>query len=134
MLGNSDRQLSSALRRGVERFTEWRRTHELGTRIPDSLWKLATNLASTHGVSRTACALKLDYYSLKRRVEEKSSTVLTSSSAASNFIELPASTLAGSGECVIEFESPDGAKMRIQLKGAATSDLVALSRSFWNDE
>ena len=41
------------------------------TRIPDSLWKLVANLASTDGVSRSASRLMLDDYALKRRVMDR---------------------------------------------------------------
>jgi hypothetical protein len=59
-------------------------------------------LAGRYGVSRTARALGVGYYSLKDRVEKE-----TSSSAAG------------------------GGKMRVHLKGVEVPDLVALSRSFW---
>jgi hypothetical protein len=37
------------------------------SRIPQPLWTLAVELVRRHGVSRTAIALGLDYYQLKRR-------------------------------------------------------------------
>ena len=69
MRGRNSRQVRSPLMRAAERFAEWRQTRELGTRIPEGLWKLAVKLASTHGVCRTSSMLRLDYYSLKRRLE-----------------------------------------------------------------
>jgi hypothetical protein len=33
-------------------------------------------------------------------------------------------------ECIVEFENVSGDKMRIEMKGAKTSDLVELSRLF----
>jgi hypothetical protein len=44
-----------------------------GVQIPDELWMLAAKLSDEHGLSRTASVLKLDYYSLKKRVAAKSS-------------------------------------------------------------
>jgi hypothetical protein len=35
-------------------------------------------------------------------------------------------------ECLLELENAAGAKMRVHLKGVASPDLAALSRSFWN--
>jgi hypothetical protein len=35
-------------------------------------------------------------------------------------------------ECVVELENAAGAKMRVHLKGVASPDLAALSRSFWD--
>jgi hypothetical protein len=39
---------------------------------------------------------------------------------------------AGPCQCIVEWEDAAGAKMRMELKGTATPDLAALSRSFWN--
>ena len=47
------------------------------------------------------------------------------------FLELAVASAADTGECLVEWEDPSGAKMRIQLKGVAVPDLVALSYSFW---
>lgn len=120
------------LRRAADRFSRWRDQHELGTRIPTQLWELAAELAANYGVSRTATALKLDYYSLKRRVSDLGTppvlpTVATDGSA---FVELPASTLSAPAEYLIELENSQGDKMRILCKGMAP-DVVALSRGFW---
>ena len=136
MRARNSRQGRSPLMRAAERFAEWRQTRELGTRIPETLWKLAVKVAGTHGVCRTSSMLSLDYYSLKRRLEaERSSpTAARHSDEPSGFVELPASTLATSSECVIELESTRGAKMRVHLKGAAIPDLAALGRSFWDSE
>jgi hypothetical protein len=100
-----------------------------GAAIPESLWTLATRLAASHGVSKTAAALKLDYYSLKRRVSES-----TSAGDATVFLELPGSSLAAAGECIIDCENSVGARMRIHLKGVALPDLAALCRSVWSAE
>jgi hypothetical protein len=125
-------QLPGPLRRGAERFERWRRTHERGTHIPEKLWTLATNLAATYGVSKTACTLKLDYYSLKRRLSESTPAVAGDGQPA--FLELPAPAVAAPAECVIDCENSTGAKMRIRLKGVTISDLAALGRRFWSAE
>ena len=97
-----------------------------GQRIPESLWKSAVKLATEHGLNRTARALNLDYYSLKKRVDR------ASSQPKSTFVELPSSPLSIISECVIELEDATGSRMRVQLKGQDAPDLLALSRSFWN--
>jgi hypothetical protein len=91
------------------------------------LWKLAIKLAGSHGLHRTASALKLDYYSLKKQVEQ--ATGDRPESAA--FIEVAAAPLAASGECVIELEDGVVARMRVTLKGHTAPDLAALIGSFW---
>jgi len=60
---------------GVQRrFERWRRTRRGHARIPDALWAAAVKAASRHGLHRTVRALRLDYYSLKERVEQQAST------------------------------------------------------------
>ena len=45
-------------------FEAWRRQRQAGERIPESLWRLAVRLVPSYGISRTAGALRVDYYSL----------------------------------------------------------------------
>lgn len=125
-------QLPGPLRRGAERFERWRRTHERGTHIPEWLWTLAANLAATYGVSKAASTLKLDYYSLKRRLPKIKMPAAGGGPPA--FLDLSMPALTAPGECVIECENVDGARMRIHLKGVALPDLAALSRSLWSAE
>jgi hypothetical protein len=119
------------LAQGRDRFLAWRRTREVGTRIPDRLWQLAVKLAGTHGLSRTASVLGLDYYALKKRAELRDSDAR---STRSPFVELSMAPPGTSGECVIEFEDAAGARMRVHLKGYDAPDLVALGRGFWNGD
>ena len=49
-------------------FERWRGSSTRGERIPKELWSRAVVLAKRVGVSRTAIALRLDYYSLQGRV------------------------------------------------------------------
>lgn len=121
------------------RFERWRQKRELGTRIPEPLWDAAAKMAGAYGIHRTASTLGLDYYRLKKRVEENGSSpspkVTESEKAESvaTFLELPPPQ-TGSSECVLELEDAGGAKMRVHLKGVAAPDLAALSRSFWGLE
>jgi len=58
-----------ALERIRRRLERWRRTRRGRDRIPEELWGLAVAAVGTYGLNKTARALGLDYYSLKRRVE-----------------------------------------------------------------
>ena len=109
-------------------------THRTRSRIPDSLWAAAAKAARTHGVHRISKALRLDYYALKKRSEQGVSAVPNpdESFAAPAFVELSPVPAVGHCECTLELEDTAGAKMRVHLKGIATPDLAALSRSFWN--
>jgi hypothetical protein len=63
------KQLPPDLVRGRSQFQKWRGQRKASGRIPEALWAMATRLANAHGVSRTAAALSLDYYRLKKRAE-----------------------------------------------------------------
>ena len=122
--------------RARKRFADWRRTRHVGTRIPKSLWVLAVRLADTYGVNQTANILRLDYYTLKKRVDAKASEsppVCTSASTPA-FVELASPVLAAPGECVVDFKDAAGDRMRVHLKGGDLPDLIALGRSFWSIE
>ena len=69
MVGRRARNIPASLSRGRDRFENWRGSREVRSRIPNHLWDLAVKLAVAHGLNRTASILKLDYYSLKKRVE-----------------------------------------------------------------
>ena len=57
--------LPGRLERTRRRFERWRRSRKKRTPIPDPLWAAAVEAADEYGVSRTASALRVDYYSLK---------------------------------------------------------------------
>ena len=118
----------SGLLRLEHRFAEWRRTRKHGERIPKCLWKSAAKMAEKYGLNQTATVLKLEYYALKRRVDDRASD--TSSDTA--FVELPSAAAVHASECVVEFEDGVGGRLRVHLKGAEVPDLLALGRSFWN--
>ncbi len=120
-----------ALRR---RFERWRRSRTARSRIPDALWASAVQAAGRYGLHRTTQALRLDYYALKKRVEDAASDSEPDREAAATFLELPAPVSGGVSECVVELEDPGGAKMRLHLKGGAVPDVTALARSFWGVE
>ncbi len=117
----------SGLLRLEKRFAEWRRIRQRGERIPKQLWKSAASMAQKHGINQTATVLKLEYYALKRRVDERASEV----SPGTGFVELPPDAFAPASECVVEFEDGVGASLRVHLKGAEVPDLLALGRDFW---
>jgi len=131
MAGRKRSEIPEPLARGRDRFENWRRDRKPGSRIPDPLWTLAVRLAETHGVSRTASTLRLDYHTLKKRVAAMTGDSVSMPAA---FIELSAASLAPTGECVIEFEDGTGASMRVRLRGCDVPDLVALGRSFRSGE
>jgi hypothetical protein len=97
------------------------------------LWASAVKVAGTYGIHRTAKALRVDYYALKKRVQEEGARAhrLPQDPSVPTFVEVARPGEASSGECILELEDIGGAKMRVHLKGVEAPDLVALSRSFW---
>ena len=53
----------------LRRFEGWRGIRKPCSRIPDPLWAAAVKLVGKYGLCRTARTLRVDYYSLKKRVE-----------------------------------------------------------------
>jgi hypothetical protein len=107
-------------------FENWRCERKRGQRIPKDLWGTAVGLAKQHGVWPTARALNLDHNRLKRRVGDGDDEV-----KSGGFVELIAQG-AMLCTCIVEMEDARGARMRIELKGAA-ADVTALSRTFWSE-
>jgi len=112
--------------------------------IPERLWAAAAELAREHGIYPTAKALHLEYGKLKQRAEaagpavkRRGAKVLAAGSrrarrtAPPTFVELIAPRSGGFPAGVVELEGPRG-RMRIELKGVATAELVALSRALWD--
>ena len=120
-------ELPKDLERGRTRLEAWRRLRKRGSRVPPSLWQLAVRLASRHGVSRTAMALGLDYYSLKSQVAAAGDQPPSSSPG---FVELPAPVMVGK-QGLFELDNGAGATMRVQLVGYDAAEVEVLARSFW---
>ena len=131
MGGRAQYEIPAKLKEAQERFEQWRSSQSGRRPIPESLWALASELASQHGVFRTAQVLRLDYNKLKQRTPAAASTVGKPDQAPPPaFVELIASSAANPCECIIEVEGPRG-RMRIEWKGPTAPDLAGLSRVLW---
>ena len=113
------------LQRQLDQF---RSTRPHRTRLPEALWQAAVELARQHGVYPVAQPLRLDYMGLKKRLGEVTSSKKKTTKPA--FVELIATHPAAVSECVIEFESSIGSKIRIQWKGSAGPDWASLLRAW----
>jgi hypothetical protein len=138
--------IPDGMRKVQLRFEQWRSAHTGRLPIPERLWWAATELAREHGVFHTAKALHLDYGKLKQLLEAASPGVKgqvkrapvsrwgrARSTAPPTFVELRAPRSGSFLECRVELEGPRG-RMRIELKGIATAELVALRRALWDGE
>jgi hypothetical protein len=123
-------ELPKDLAQARSRFEAWRERRQGGRRIPQPLWDLAVQLASQHGVSRTATALGLDYYSLKKQAEAAAPQPPPCGPA---FVELPPPVVVGK-QALFELDNGAGATRRVQLVGYDAADVEALARRFWGAE
>ena len=113
------------LQRQLDQF---RSTQPRRTKLPESLWQAAVELARQHGVYSVAHPLRLDYMGLKKRLGGVSPR--RRKARKPTFVELIAPPSAMLGECLIEFESLHGSKVRIQWKAATSPDWMSLLRAW----
>ncbi len=119
------------------RFGEFRRTHAVRSRLPQELWAAAAKLARRDGITATARVLGVDRPSLQKwtdRLEPRASGKTRRSgqrgsrrTTGASFVELLAGT---SPRCLVEVESQQGGKLRLELQGLATHQLIELIRGF----
>jgi len=112
-----------------QQLEAWRSTQRPRCRIPDTLWARAAQLASQHGLYLTARTLRLDYTRLKKLVP--SARPERKAAELPAFVELMAPPAVHIPECVVELKGA-GRRMRIQIKGMTTAELVGLSRMVWD--
>ena len=93
------------LQRQLDQF---RSTQSQRTKLPESLWQAAAELARQHGVYAVAHPLRLDYMGLKKRLGAVPN--LRRKAAKPAFVELIAPHPATLEDCVIEFESAGEAR------------------------
>jgi hypothetical protein len=115
------------LQRQLEQF---RSSHTHRARIPEALWQAAVELAREHGLNAVAHPLRLGYMGLKRRLAAVAEIPEKKQSRSPGFVELVTPYAAAGAECVIEFESQSGGKMRIQWKGFGAPDWGSLLRAW----
>jgi len=118
------------LERVQHRFDLWRKTRKRCSPIPETLWSSAVELAREHGLHRSAQALRLNYYALKKRFG-----LITCASGRpqreATFVELLPPGAVAPSACSIEMENAQGGKIKIQLQGLGGADLAVLLNSFW---
>ena len=116
------------LQRQLDQF---RSTQPRRTKLPESLWQAAVELARQYGIYPVAHPLRLDYMGLKKRLGGVPNRRKASKPA---FVELIAPHATPLEECIIEFDAPSGSKMRIQCKASAARDWVSLLRAWRETE
>ena len=111
-----------------QQLDQWRGAQKGRAKLPESLWQAAVDLAKQYGVFRTAQPLRLDYMRLKQRLL---GAAPQRKSLRPAFVELvgPPSEMEG---YLIEFESAQGVKMRVQWRSSVPPDWTNLLRA-WRD-
>lgn len=112
-----------------QQLDQWRSGQKGRAKLPESFWQSAADLAKRFGVFRTAQPLRLDYTRLKQRLNR---TLPPQRSLPTAFVELVRPHPPEKDECVIEFESAQGAKMRVQWRSNLPPDWSSLLRA-WRD-
>ena len=127
-----DKKISSPIPEPIaqlqRRLDDLRSTRPHRTKLPEAVWQAAVELAREHGLYSVAHPLGLDYTQLKKRLGGPLDA--PKQAAVPAFVELIASPPAAMSECMIEFESAIGSKMRIQWKGSAAPDWTCLLRAW----
>ncbi len=137
--------ISPNMRKVYRRLRRWRSSHARRVPIPEPLWAAAGELAREHGINPTAKALHLEYGKLRHWAEvagaakkavrkaPSASPRQARSAAAPTFMELLTPRASSAASAVVELEGPRG-RMKIEFKGVAPAELLALSRALWDGE
>jgi hypothetical protein len=123
--------IPGAIEQLQRQLDEFRSTQPHRTKLPETLWQAAVELARQHGVYAVAHPLRLDYTGLKKRLDGVPGSLKTAKRA---FIELIADPPATLADCVIEFESSVGSKMRIHWTASTATDWISLFRAWRESE
>jgi hypothetical protein len=107
-------------------FDEWRKSRTKRTPIPEPLWEAAVSLVPEHSVCQVSKALRLDFKVLRERVRQRDSR------SSLSFIEVDAQQLLCGGECIVEMEHRDGARMRMRFHGNTPAELFEIAKAFWS--
>lgn len=128
MMNRKSTPLPEPIAQLQRQLDQFRSTHSTRRKLPEPLWQAAAELARQHGVYAVAHPLRLDYVGLKKRLGGPARRRRRSAKAA--FVELVAPHPATLEQCVIEFESSQGGKMRIQWKASTPPDWASLLRAW----
>jgi hypothetical protein len=111
---------------------EFRSCQSGRTKLPNSLWQAAVELARQYGIYPVAHPLRLDYMGLKKRLGAIPAQRCKAAGPA--FVEVVAAQPAALEGCVIEFESARGAKMRIHWNATTPPDWTNLLHAWRETE
>jgi len=131
MATTTPRMDSAQLRSLADRLKAWRATRIGRQRIPEKFWAAAAELAGVHGLNRTAAALKLNYYGLRRRLPGNPAQRKRGVRHPA-FVELAPPVLASSldQQGTIELIQASGTRLTLRLPNASPQDLLPVVEVF----
>jgi len=101
-------------------------------RIPERLWAAAVELAREAGVSRVARALRLDYYSLKRRLEaSRRGEESSREEERPAFVEIELPPAGASAPSIVRMEDQSGCCLTVQVPPGCAGELAGVARALW---
>ena len=132
-MGHEDAARSARIEAVRRRIEHWRRVRERRSPMPAPLWAAAVALAGEHGVYPIARALRLNYETLKGRVERRTHGARQDVMRSAGFVALDGAPLIGAAPAgsVVELSGADGAKLVIRLAGQEALDVRGLAAAFW---
>ena len=99
------------------------------------MWQAAVALSEEYSIHHLSKALRVNYTALKKQVVKLNSPETSAAYVSSStFVELPAPVPPAVLESTIEMIKPNGAVMRMHIKGSTSSDLLELGKTFWATE
>ena len=122
--------LRASLKEVKIQFEAWRSMRKGREPIPDALWEAAASLRQDYSTHQISKALHLNYNDLKKRVQKLDTVSPPGAQSRSAFVELDFGRSILPTECIVEMEEPDGAKMKVHIKGGVDFDLLGLTKAF----
>ena len=110
-------------------LARWRERAPVGARLPEALWSRAVALAATHGVSKVAVTLRLDYTRLKRRVAAGAPP--SAPSVPPDFVALTLDLPPRMPGCTLVLSHPAGPCLRLEWTHPLASEVATVARSLW---
>ncbi len=130
-LSADDSAIELSLEQVRQRFEAWRQQRKKRTRIPQDLWQAAVALSEKYSLCHLSKALRVNHTALKKQVVKfNTPEQAVSDMPCTTFFQLPAPTSLL--ESNIEMIKSNGSVMRMHVGGATCSDLVQLSKAFWD--
>lgn len=127
---SSSSNVSESMTALQTQLAEFRSTHPPRTRLPQSVWQSAAELARCHGLYVVARSLKLDYCTLRKHVNGSPESPRRQKKTPPKFVELIGAARHSVDEYLIEFESARGRKLRIHCKSNTPPDWTVLLRAW----